>query len=250
MKRLSTLLIAASITTAAWAEAPTLLFRGMPVEAGKTYEAGYIVESYDMDGIPFMNAYMQDSHLTLRGENNASVVVEVKASSDIQVCSIDGQCAIGTDVTKHGLLGQSNVVSQEGNLVTVDLRIDRESDDFFFDDNFGSTLSNITVDVTAYYSATPNDKTTTTVILRNVPDSELDGIKAVGNEIATVSLGYGNTLEYNATQPVKLDIYYVNGGLVMSRTVYSTGSINLDSLHPGVYIYSAAGQAGKILVRK
>ncbi len=88
------------------------------------------------------------------------------------------------------------------------------------------------------------------MILRNVPDSEVNGIKSVGKDLTSVALGYGNTLEYNAAQPTKLDIYNTSGALVMSSKIYSTGSISLDSLHPGVYIYSANGTTGKILVRK
>lgn len=249
MKKIFTLICAASFATAAWAEAPVLLFRGEPVEAGKTYEAGYTVERLEIDGVPFEDDYKQDSHLTLRGENGAGVVVEVKASEAVQVCSIDGQCTTGDNVTKQGILGSTNVVSLDGNIVTVDLVIDKTDYDFTFDPNFGSTLKNITLNVTAYYTATPNDKATASVIMRNVLDSELSGIAAVGQDNAKVTF-FGNTLEYNVAQPTKLDIYNTSGSLVMSRKICSTGSISLDSLHPGVYIYSANGTTGKILVRK
>lgn len=250
MKKISTLLFAASFAMAAWAEAPLMLFRGQPVETGKTYETGYTVEEFDLGDGWFMKSYKQDSHLSLKGIKGAEVVVEVKASEEVQVCSLDGQCQAGTDVTKRGPLGMSDIVSEEGNIVTVNMIIDKLNDDYTGMEDPSTFVHNITVDVTAYYASSPDDKASTQVIFRNVPDSDLSGIKAVGNDIATISLGYGNTLEYSATQPVKLDIYNVNGSLVMSRTVYSTGSINLDTLHPGVYIYSAGGKAGKILVRK
>lgn len=249
MKKFSTLLFATSFAMAAWAEAPVLLFRDEPVESGKTYEAGYTYDEMDLGGGFIVKSYTQDSHLTLSGTKDAMTVLEVKASESVQVCGIDGQCMVGENVTKKGKLGMSDVIAENGDNVTIDLRIERLNDDYTGMEDPATFVPTITLDVTAYYAASPNDKATTKVTLRNVPDSEL-GIKAVGNDFATISLGYGNTLEYNAIQPVKLDIYNVNGSLVMSKKIYSTGSISLDTLHPGVYIYSAAGKAGKILVRK
>ncbi|MDE6692356.1 MAG: T9SS type A sorting domain-containing protein [Muribaculaceae bacterium] len=255
MKKLFTSLLAATAAFAVWADTPVLLFRGQPVEAGKTYETGYTFEEFDLGGGMTMRSYTQDSHLGLTGIKGAETVLEVKATESVKVCSITGQCTAGSDVTKTGQLGMADVVSEEGNNVTIDLRIDIDNDDYIIE---GVTepqdpsvfVHNVTVEVTAYYAATPNDKATTTVILRNVPDSELNGIAAVDNDLTSVKLGYGNTLEYNAAVPTKLDIYTTSGSLVMSRKIYSTGSISLDSLHPGVYIYSANGTTGKILVRK
>lgn len=235
---------------AAWAEAPVLLFRGEPVEAGKTYETGYLYEEMDFGGGFIVKSYTQDSHLSMSGTKDAMTVLEVKASESVQVCSIDGQCNVGENVTKEGKLGTADVIAENGDNVTIDLRIERMNDDYTGVEDPATFVHTITLDVTAYYAATPNDKATVQVILRNVPDSELTGIKAVGADIATISLGYGNTIEYNAAEPVKLDIYNVDGSLVMSHKIFSTGSISLDSLHPGIYIYSAAGTAGKILVRK
>lgn len=253
MKKFFTLMCAASFAMAAWAEAPVLLFRGEPVEAGKTYETGYAYSEEDLDGL-LVKSYTQDSHLYLSGTKGMQTVLEVNATEVVMVCGIDGQCQFGENVTKQGILGNSDIVAENGNNVTIDLRIDKNNDDYIIEgmpaQDPAEFVHTITVNVTAYYAATPNDKATTTVVMRNVPDSELNGIKSVGNDLTSVALGYGNTLEYNAAQPTKLDIYNTSGSLVMSRKIYSTGSISLDSLHPGVYIYSANGTTGKILVRK
>lgn len=240
---------AASFTMAAWAEAPVLLFRGEPVEAGKTYETGYVYEEFDMGGGWFMKAYTQDAHLGLTGIKGSQTVLKVKATESVKVCGITGQCTAGEDVTKEGQLGVADIISENGDNVTIDLRIDKDNDDYTGEADPATFVHNVTVEVTAYYAATPNDVATTTVVLRNVPESELNGIASVGRDNAKVTF-FGNTLEYNVAQPTKLDIYNTSGSLVMSRKIYSTGSISLDSLHPGVYIYSANGTTGKVLVRK
>lgn len=250
MKKLFTSFLAVTAALAAWAEAPVLLFRGQPVEAGKTYESGYVADIFEDGGVVLMASYVQDAHLSLSGTKGAETVLEVKASESVQVCGITGQCVAGTDVVKTGALGTNDVIAESGNDVTIDLRIDKLNDDYTGMEDPATFVHNITVEVTAYYSSSPNDKATATVLMRNVPESEISGIAAVGNDFTSVKLGYGNTLEYNAAQPTKLDIYSTSGSLVMSRKIYSTGSISLDSLHPGVYIYSANGTAGKILVRK
>lgn len=249
MKKFVTSIVAAAAAIAAWAEAPVLLFKGEPVEAGKTYETGYTLEVFEIDGVVFMTSYTQDSHLCLSGIKGAETVLEVKASEEVQVCGITGQCVAGVDVRKTGSLGMSDVVSESGNDVTIDLRIERDNTDYSNTEDPATFVHNITLDVTAYYVSSPDDKATTQVILRNVPDGELNGIAALGNDLTGISQ-YGNTLEYNAAKPVKLDIYSTSGSLVMSRKIYSTGSISLDSLHPGVYIYNAEGKSGKIMVKK
>lgn len=250
MKKLFTSILAATAAIAAWADAPVLLFRGEPVEAGKTYETGYLADIFEIDGVVFMASYVQDAHLSLSGIKGTETVLEVKASEDVQVCGLTEQCVSGTYLEKKGPIGTSDVISESGNDVTIDLRIDKTNDDYTGIEDPATFVHNVTVEVTAYYAATPNDKATTQVILRNVPEGELNGIAAVGNDLTSVKLGYGNTLEYNAAKPVKLDIYNVGGSLVMSRKIYSTGSISLDSLHPGVYIFNAEGKSGKIMVKK
>ncbi len=250
MKKFFTSFLAATAALAAWAEAPVLLFRGEPVEAGTTYETGYTAEVFEVDGVVLMASYVQDAHLSLSGTKGAETVLEVKASESVQVCGINGRCEAGTNVVKKGPLGTNDVISEAGNDVTIDLRIDKQNDDYTGMEDPATFVHEITVDVTAYYSASPEDKATAKVVMRNVPQSELTGIIAVDGDLTSVKLGYGNTLEYNAAQPTKLDIYSTSGSLVMSRKIYSTGSISLDSLHPGVYIYSANGTTGKILVRK
>ncbi len=57
-------------------------------------------------------------------------------------------------------------------------------------------------------------------------------------------------MSYKVDNPTKLAVYSTSGALVMSRTINAIGSLSLESLHPGVYIYTAGTKSGKIIVRK
>lgn len=121
MKKIFTFMAAALTAVASWAEAPQLLFGEDKIVADPnvTYETGYTVEDYG-----FMWSYMQDTELFLKGIKGDDVTVVVNASESIAVCSIDGQCLTGTKVTKAGALGMADVVSTDGDMVTINLRID------------------------------------------------------------------------------------------------------------------------------
>lgn len=121
MKKIFTFMAAALTAVASWAEAPQLLFGEDKIVADPnvTYETGYTVEDYG-----FMWSYMQDTELFLKGIKGDDVTVVVNASESIAVCSIDGQCLISTKVTKAGALGMADVVSTDGDMVTINLRID------------------------------------------------------------------------------------------------------------------------------
>lgn len=248
MKKIFTLILGALASVSAWAAAPQLLFGDQPVTEGVTYTTGYTVEEMDLGGIILRN-YIQNSDLFLRGENGADVTVEVTASSNVAVCSITGQCTNGTEVTKSGTLGAYDVVSTEGNNVTVDLKIEYQIQDMN-DADPSTLLQDITVEVKAYYTSTPNEVVTAKVLMSKLSASEVGGIGSVVNDGVKIGLGYGNVIEYTVAKPTKFALYSIAGNLVMSRLIASTGSINLDSLHPGIYIFSAGGKTGKIIVRK
>lgn len=245
MKKIFTLLLAATAATSAWAVAPELLFGNEPVVEDTTYETGYTVEEIDL-GAMVMKMYKQNSNLYLKAEVGAEVSVEVNATSKLAICSIDAQCIFTESAVKTGVIEGD---PDDDGYVVKSLEIHNEVQDATGVDP-KELMEDITVEVKAYYTETPEEFSTAKVVLTNRPESEVGGIESVALDNGSVKLGYGNTLEYNLPQPTKLDIYNVNGGLVVSQKVQSIGSISLDSLHPGIYIYKAGTHSGKILVRK
>ncbi len=75
------------------------------------------------------------------------------------------------------------------------------------------------------------------------------GIDNVADNSNFVNLAAGNILEYNVPAGTKLDVYSLNGATVLERTINGHGSLSLDRLAPGVYLYKAGELSGKVLVK-
>lgn len=79
--------------------------------------------------------------------------------------------------------------------------------------------------------------------------SNVGAINAVENEEGSVKLAGNNILEYNLPASTKLSIYSLNGSTVLQRTVNGHGSLSLDRLAAGVYLYKAGTLSGKLYVK-
>lgn len=248
MKKAFTLFTAALAAISAWAAAPELLFMEKPVEAGVTYQAPYVV-----DDLGFMSIYQQKSWLSLKGTVGKFVTISVKADREIAICSLTGQCTNTDNEVRSAELSAKDpyLESQEGDMVTVGLEIHGLDVPVFGDDFDPKTDLTVTnVEVQAWYNDSPSEVATAKVILTNKSQEELAGIADVTNDAsAAITFNAGNVLNYNVAVPTKLALYTPAGTLVMSRTIASVGSLSLDSLTPGIYIYTAGNKSGKILVR-
>lgn len=237
MKKLFTLMAAALTAAAsAWAAVPELLFKGQPVSPDVTYESGYTVETTVIPGVMTIYSYLQDTEMSLRGQVGQKVTVKVISSKEVAFCGMDGRCENGTEIDKTVTLAQD----------TVPLELHVETQDWF-GTSPAELLSDVEVTVKAWYNATPGEVATAKVLLTTTPASA--SIAGVNADLTNVSL-VGNVLNYSVAQPSKLEIYGITGALVISQKVAAEGSVSLDSLHPGVYIYSLGQKSGKILVRK
>lgn len=245
MKKIFTLIAAAMTAMAAWADAPQLLFGNQVADPDKTYETGYTSTVVEIvPGVMSMTVYMQDSDLSVRAENGSEITVELKASEHVQFCGIDGKCVQGEEITKTGTIFDEDDSSE---FATAKLEIDLSTNDWegIAPDQL---LHNITLEVKTYYSDSPEEYAYAKVVMTNKSASA--GISDITIDADSQISLTGNTLNYNVEEPTKLAVYNVNGGLVLSRTVAAEGSLSLDSLHAGVYIYSLGAKSGKILVRK
>lgn len=253
MNKLFTLFLAAAAMQAS-AAVPELVFRGTPVSNNAELSTGYTVTEEVDDYGPYW-IYTQDAHLSVRGESSRQVTVTVTSTNQkmAQYCGIDGQCILLSNsnnwtYTKSGLLSSASGVVTDGSISTAPLEIDRISESF--EQGKVPQMDEIKVSVTASYNDSPSESITCYVTLATDADSEHNGINDVAVDNTDISYVRGNVFSYNVDKPTKLAVYSTSGALVMSRTINATGTLNLDSLHPGVYIYTAGSKSGKILVTK
>lgn len=246
MKKIFTLITVVLAALSAWADAPEFIFQGKPTTNGETYLAPYSVED-----LQFMKIYEQPSYLSLKGIKGKEVTVSVNADSIFSFCGLTNVCVPTKSETKTAILGDMLVESTDEDIVTVGLDIHGLGGSSFDDTyNPAEELPVTTLEAKAWYTDSPEEVSTVKVVLTNKTAEELAGIADVTVDgTADITFISGNVLNYNVATPTKLEIYTTAGALVLSRKIASVGSISLDALAPGVYIYSAANKSGKILVR-
>lgn len=254
MKKIFTLFLAAAAAVSAWADAPELLFRGQPLSNNAEVSTRYTVATEEDEFGPFW-IYTQDAYLSVRGEGSRQVTVSVTSVNQkmVQYCGLDGNCILvfntnNWSASKSALLNTAFQATTENSLTTAPLLIDRINE--AFEEGVVPMMDEIVVSVSAYYNDSPADAVTCKVTLATDADSQHNGISDITADNVNISYTRGNVFVYSVDRPTKLSIYNTSGSLVMARTINANGSLSLDSLHPGVYIYSAGSQSGKIIVKK
>ena len=95
---------------------------------------------------------------------------------------------------------------------------------------------------------TITDGVQTTNLTINFLTTEQAGISAPTVTEAALKIS-GRTLTYNVESRTNLTLYNISGRAVINRHVNNAGTISLDGLHSGVYVYRLGEMTGKILVR-
>lgn len=231
MKKIFTLIIGIACAIAINAQEFTCTVDGKPVENGATVTVGY---EYGRDGASFWESKPE---------------IYLTASEDI-FCSINTSCVPGTKVKFcYGVCmdpireGDFDVIKYDFDLTAGEAeKLDIEySDTKAFDPNVVPARSSVDVIV----SVMLKPRFTFTLVF----DGNVAGIDNVAGDGSYVNLVAGNILEYNVANGTKLDIYSLNGSTVIERTVNGHGSLSLDRLAPGVYLYKAGELTGKVLVK-
>jgi hypothetical protein len=89
-----------------------------------------------------------------------------------------------------------------------------------------------------------------TVTLKFIPEAEgAAGIGTVSAAAASRINVSGKVLHYSFTQPTQVKLYTISGQAAMSRTLNGAGSLNLQGLPAGIYMYRAGKTTGKFMIR-
>lgn len=84
--------------------------------------------------------------------------------------------------------------------------------------------------------------------LRFLPSEEGASLDGVGADASGISFS-GRLLTYNVAAPTQLTIFTISGQPALSRSISGHGSVQLDALPGGVYLYRAGNRTGKFVVR-
>lgn len=239
MKKFFTLLFTAAASVFSMAAADFQLYFGdQPVVNGATYSVGYKLEAEEEFKGNVYKTWYQDADLFLHGAVGTGVTIELNSSADVMICALDGNCSIckpGQTTTKSGYIRTDGESAEIHNIVET-----------INDEDPAPLMKEIKLEVVAYATATPNEKTSVTVILTAEPQA---GIGAINANKEYINMAAGNVLNYNVERPAVLNIYAITGNLVSSYPIANAGSVNLSALPKGIYIYTDGTHKGKIIVR-
>ncbi|MDE6192129.1 MAG: T9SS type A sorting domain-containing protein [Muribaculum sp.] len=233
MKKLTTLLFGVMCAFATNAQDFTCTVNGQTVEDGGTVTVGY---TYGLDGAPF---WVSKPAISLTSSEDLSCLIKTSCQPGTPVKFCYGVCKDAS--LENGF----DVISYDFNLKANEAeKLDIEYEDFTAaDESVVPEKSSVDVIVSVklrqrFHFTIVFDGKATAAGIDNVADN--------GN---FVNLAAGNILEYNVPAGTKLDVYSLNGATVIERTINGHGSLSLDRLAPGVYLYKAGELSGKVLVK-
>ena len=186
MKKIFTLIAAAVATLSLNAAGFTLYFGETPVTDGDSYSIGYQYDEEQSGGYTIYS-FIQSPELYVSGKGT-DVTLHVEADYDIQVCTF-GDCTMGKDVTKKGVIPEDFYDLEIHNLVMQ------------IDDPTIPDLPVINTTVTVWETADPSTAVSVNVTLdktagiANVTVSENDENAPIFNLMGVmVGRGQGNNL--------------------------------------------------------
>lgn len=209
---------------------------GVSFENGATLEYGEVEIDDEIPGVFYI---VIDPQLYLVSDVDATVTVTCTSVSGpaVQLCA-GGDCVT---TNQQNPIVKNDVTLKAG--TPLDLKFDYNGE------VVGTTYE--IPDIVAVLEAWYNDDPTNKVTL-NVHMGDLDaGVESLSLGDASVVLN-GRQLDYNVANASQLDVYSLSGETLLSKSVSGNGSISLDALSNGVYLYRLSGKSsksGKIIIR-
>lgn len=225
-----TLLLAFAVAcgvSAAQAKEITFTFNEGVVANGSTVE---FTEYEEFDWGTYTEVFIEPKVFVTK---DSSEPIDMQLTSDypVQLC-IGGQCEAAMDITKEDLTFPVNTLQD----LMLDCSIIYMPDEEVI-------IPEITVNIKAWYQSTPENPTSFTI--------KMGTVAAIHNIVAdtTPVKVAANTLSYNVNGTSVATIFNTAGQQVLSQTVSGNGTLNLNALPAGIYIYSVNGVTGKFIVR-
>ena len=231
MKRIFTLLSTILVALTSYAQLEITDEAGNVIENGGTIE--FKADVMDLGGLIVIDCIPAAPFLTNKGASAASLTVTVKRTEADKLtwCGITTTCLPMTELqeVRSASLGA-------GQKVPLQLHADFEKEQY-------TTFS---ADVTARLGSDAKKFTVKFVY------ADPSGIQSTQ---ANQTIRYnGQALQYRATRPAVLNVYSTAGRLVKSERINGDGSLNLNDLNQGVFMYEVVSggvrtASGKVLVK-
>lgn len=190
-------------------------------------------ETYVFDGVEYYKngnkteVYI-DPDLYIYSDTDRAVNVLVEANVPVQLCTID-QCEYGEKVEKLNvplIAGTPRSLVFDYSETVADIE--------------SYVLPAIEAVITVSYVDDPSSAVKTTVKMGDVNA----GVESVGADQNGVVFN-GSSLNYDVNGTANLSVYSLSGKTVMAKSVSGSGSLALDGLSKGIYVYKLTNKNGQ-----
>lgn len=174
--------------------------------------------------------YVWDPELHIKAINTCWVTVTASCTpedNNVQFCGINGSCILlsSGEVTKSTTMNAGQVEN---------LEIDIARRPQLITENQTCT---ITIDA---------DGEVTTITVNFLKDNtDIASVEAAAQAVSVK----GRVLTYAFDTPTQLALYTISGQPAICRTLSGNGTLSLEALPAGVYVYRAGSHTGKFIVR-
>ena len=212
----------------------SVLFEGEPIENGSTIEYdGFDVEVMDMSeyGYGIFYSWKVDPELYLVSDEVAPMTIHAQSLTGVefQLCA-GGLCLKNTVITK----AVENLKAD----VPLNLQLDWATNTQDISE-IDIPAMEILVDV--YYTSNPSSALTFTLKMGGFKAAGVDSVVSNENEVVLK----GRDLYYDVAGTSQLSVYSLSGKTVLNKTVSGNGSVSLEGLSKGVYLYRLSGKTNK-----
>lgn len=226
MKKHLLLIAALAVASSAYAGDIKMYMGEKEINPGTTY----FNEISISDEGSYFDVVMNPELSIMANETTYDVQVTAACTSgqQISLCA-GGECVKGEKVVKNGITLAANARLK----LMFDYMTMVETKE---------EIPTVTTDITVEELGVASSKKTYTIIMNST-----SGVEAVVAE-GDVKVS-DNAIVYNLEKAGQAAVYSISGAKAIGLDVAGTGSISLQDLPRGVYIYSVAGHSGKVLVK-
>lgn len=224
MKKIFTTLFVAALAVSGFAQGVEFQRGGKTVPNGSAISVGY------EEVIPGI-LYKWDSGLSILSDKTQKVNVTIASDDNtFQLCEESGACWAGHATVEYSVTANTPLA--------LDAHRQLQS-------MTGVTPCSGTITVASIDN--PSETSTITI---NYVDQTAAGVESVAADAnAAIRFDGHNALVYNVASPVTVHVYSILGNKVADYAVSGQGTIALDNLGKGLYIYKAGNLTGKMLLK-
>lgn len=180
---------------------------------------------------PDKTGILIDPKLYIYSDTDIKVNIQAKANVNVNLCA-GGQCESGLQPIKE------NVELKAGQALSLNFDYDVNVTNEEYESTY--QIPAIEAVLSAWPVADPSAVVSVTVKMGDVGA----GVESIAMNQNSVIFN-GNSLNYDVTGASQLSVYSLSGKTVLNKAVAGNGSLSLDGLSKGIYLYRLTNKNGQ-----